>query len=212
MPFPKTELKKGKRPFVRDNNPKGKEDLLTKAVSLILIFGFIAVMAIGANATNNVLFFPYEFYFYAGLPIFLFILFLDWNGFIYNFKEMVSLKNIILLPFRVCLYLIASLISAYCFAIPFNLYIKESSKNNPIETYRCNIESILIKYRRRSDHFSAYYSFKNKTIGHNISREKAEALEKNDNYKKYYVHLEVRKGPFETYVVQDWQLRLKPNP
>lgn len=210
MPISRHRPKKGKRPFVRDNKPKGKKDLLSNALSVILIIGFVVIVSIAAKSANNILFFPYEFDFYAGLLLFLFILYLDWEGFVDSFKEIISFKNIILLPYRVCLYLTASLIGAYCLAIPLNLYIKESSKNNPIETYRCNIESILIEYRRRSDRFTAYYNFKNKSLGHKISREKAEQLEKNDTYKKYYVYLEVRKGPFETYVVQDWQLRLKP--
>jgi uncharacterized integral membrane protein len=211
MPISRHRPKKGKRPIERNNNTKDNTDLLTKAFSVIIIFVIIAIMAIISSATNNVLFFPSEFYFYAGLPVFLLILFLDWNGVVYDFKEMISLKDIISLPIRVFLYLIASLIGAYCFVVPCNFYIKEASKSNPIETYRCNIESILIKYRRRrSDSFKAYYNFKNEALSYNILSETAEKLKANDNYKRYYVHLEVRKGPFETYVIQKEELRLKP--
>lgn len=210
MPISRHRRKKSKRPIERNNKTKDNTDLLTKAFSIISIFVVIAIMAIITSATNNVLFFPSEFYFYAGLPVFLLILFLDWKEFVYNFIEVLSLKNITLLLTRVFLYLTASLIGAYCFVIPCNIYIKESAKSNPIETYRCNIDSILIKYRRRSDSFKAYFNFKNETLSHNILRETAEKLKENDNYKKYYIYLEVRKGPFETYVIQNEELRLKP--
>ena len=82
-------------------------------------------------------------------------------------------------------------IAAICVSIiviPFNYYIKESSKNNPIETYRCSIDNVSI-FNGKNSSYTAYYNFKNKTKGHNISREKAEALEKNETYKKYYVCL-----------------------
>jgi len=210
MPISRHRPKKGKSPVVRNNKTKDNADLLTKAFSVIAIFVIIAIMVIITSATNNVLFFPSKFYFYAGIPVFLLILFLDWSEFVYNFIEVLSLKNVTLLLNRVFLYLIASVIGAYCFVVPCNLYIKEASKSNPIETYRCNIESILIKYRRRSDSFKAFYNFKNETFSYNILSETAEKLKANDNYKKYYIYLEVRKGPFETYVIQNKELRLKP--
>lgn len=210
MPLSRHRRKKSKGPVPKINTPKGKKGFFKNALDVFLIIVVVALLTIANRFDKNILFFPFSYYVYAGIPLYIVILYIDWDGLVASFNEMVSFKNIILFPYRLCLYVTAAFILAYILTIPLNYYIKESSKNNPIETYRCSITSIFIKYRRRSDRFTAYYQFKNDTLGHSVSRTKAEELKENDTYKKYYVHLEVRKGPFDTYVIQNWEHRLKP--
>lgn len=209
MPISRHRRKKGKGPVPRINTPKGKLDFFdTKLGERVLYAGVISLI-IAMLTSSNILFYPFMYTVYAAVPFFFIALFYFWNDFKAILFEKFAWDTILVIP----LWLLTSAFSAaLCisiFVIPFNFYIKEKCKNNPIETYRCSIDYISI-INGKNSRYTTYYIFKNETFGQLISFKKAEELKENDTYKKYYVHLEVRKGPFDTYVIQNWEHRLKP--
>ncbi len=205
MPISRHRPKKGKRPNERDNKPKGKKDFFdTKLGGRVIYAGLIALI-LAMWSSDDILFYPFIYTVYLAIPFFFLGVFYCWNEFKSILLEKFTWETILVIPLLLVMSITIAALCVSVLVIPFNYYIKESSKNNPIETYRCNID-----YVSKNSSYTTYYIFKNETFGQSISYKKAEELKENDNYKNYYVHLEVRKGPFETYVIQTWKHRRKP--
>lgn len=92
--------------------------------------------------------------------------------------------------------------------ISISYYIVRESEMNPVEQVRCEITGLTgrEKKRRRRDGSGVYFAFKGDTIHMKTGFNAVRKIRTDNLYSEYLMVVDVRRAPFNAYVVERWKI------
>ena len=157
---------------------------------------------------NDIIFYPYTECLYCAIPFFFFAVYFYRRIIKFKIKDRVHSALNLFAPYQIFINALIASLSFFLCSIPLSLFITENSKKNAVEIYESNIDGVYVSSKSKNPNYYFDCIFKDENISRSISRNEGQKL--NGTYKNYYVNFKVRKGPFDTYVIQNWEIRLKP--
>ena len=104
--------------------------------------------------------------------------------------------------------LVPTIMLTFVIHIFISYYIIQESKKNTIEQVRCEITGLTgqEKKRRKRDGSGVYFAFKGDTLHMKISFNVVKGIRKDNLFRESLMVVNVRKGPFDCYVVEKWKV------